>query len=241
MPRIEPVARRSLSDAVFAQLRDRIVAGELAAGEPLPGERDLCTALGVNRGALREALKRLDQARLVAVRHGGATEVRDFREHAGLDLLPELLVNERGTFDPEVVSAVIEMRSALAPDVARLAAGRAGPELAVALDAIVSQMEEVQGDAAALQRLALDFWAELVRACGNLAYRLAFNSLRDCYARAMGLLTEVMRDEFADVKRYTAIARAVAAGEAEHAEHEARLLVRRGEGRVKAALAETAS
>jgi len=241
MPRIEPVARRSLSDAVFAQLRDQIVSGELAAGEPLPAERALCESFGVNRGALREALKRLDQARLVAVRHGGATEVRDFREHAGLDLLPELLVAENGAFDPEIVSAVIEMRSALAPDVARLAAQRAGPELTVALDEIVSQMEAARGDAPALQRLALEFWAELVRACGNLAYRLAFNSLRESYARAMDLLTEVMRDEFADVKRYTAIARAVAGGDAEHAEGEARLLVRRGEGRVKAALAELAS
>jgi len=241
MPSIEPVARRSLSDAVFAQLRDRIVAGELAPGEPLPAERALCEAFGVNRGALREALKRLDQARLVAVRHGGATAVRDWRETAGLDLLPELLAGADAAHAPELVGGVMEMRSALAPDVARLAALRAGPDVALALDETVVRMRAAQGDLRALQALALDFWSRLVRHCGNLAYRLAMNSLRETYARVMDLLTLPMREEFEDVERYAAIARAVAAGDADEAESEARVLVRRGEMRLRAALEAAAS
>lgn len=236
MAAVEPIVRRSLSDAVFEQLRDRIVAGELGPGEALPAERALCEAFGVNRGALREALKRLDQARLVAVRHGGATQVRDWRDAAGLDLLPELLADAGGDPDPETVSAVMEMRSALAPDVARLAALRGGPELAGTLDALVDGMRAADGDVGACQRLALEFWSELVRHCGNLAYRLAMNSLRAAYVRFMDRLTEPMGEEFRDPERYAAIARAVAAGRADEAEGAARRLARLGEEGLRAVL-----
>jgi DNA-binding FadR family transcriptional regulator len=231
MTPIEPVARRSLSDAVFEQLRDRIVSGELRAGEPLPAERALCEAFGVNRGALREALKRLDQARLVTVRHGETTAVRAWRDAAGLDLLPELLAHAGGEFDPEVVRAVMEMRSALAPDVARRAAERRAAELGDALDRRVAALRAA-APGLERQRRAHEFWSELVRHCGNVAYRLAFNSLRETYERSMGLLTDVMRDEFEDVEGHAAIAAAVAAGDAERAEREARALVKRGEARV---------
>lgn len=50
-PPLQPVARQSLPDAIFVQLRDRILSGALAPGEALPAERVLCEELGVNRGA----------------------------------------------------------------------------------------------------------------------------------------------------------------------------------------------
>ncbi|HKJ25275.1 MAG TPA: GntR family transcriptional regulator [Myxococcota bacterium] len=238
-PTIEPVARRSLSDAVFRQLCDRIVADDFAPGAPLPAERALCEAFGVNRGALREALKRLDQARLVAVRHGGATAVRDWREDAGLDLLPELLADAAGAVEPEVVRSVMEMRSALAPEVARQAARRGGPALGPALARCLAELRGADSPRDR-QVAALAFWSELVRECGNLAYRLAFNSLRESYARFMDVLTDVMRDEFDDLAGYQAIAAAVAARDGEAARREARALVDRGEARVAAVLAELA-
>jgi DNA-binding FadR family transcriptional regulator len=246
MAELEPVQRRSLPDAVFEQLRDRIVSGRFAPGDRLPAERTLCESFGVNRGAVREALKRLVQARLVAVRHGGSSEVLDYRDAAGLDLIPELLARPEALDDPallvEVVAGVMEMRSALAPDVARLAALRGDAELALALDPLVAAMREAARpeagpDGPALQRLALAFWSALVRACGNLPYRLAFNSLRAAYERSMALLTDVLAEELRDVDRYARIAVAVASGDADEAESEARHLVRRGEARVKKALA----
>lgn len=234
---LAPIARRSLSDHVFQQLRSRILAGGYAPGDALPAERELCRALDVNRSALREALKRLDQAGLVRVRHGGSTLVLDYRERAGLDLLPHLLQRGDGSWDADVVASVMEMRSALAPDVARLAALRAEPDVAMRLDALVARMQDAADDLPTLQLLALEFWSELVRGCGNLGYRLAFNSLREAYARSLELLTEVMAEEFRDVPRYVALARAVTLGEADDAEAGARFLVGRGEARVKKALA----
>src|SRR4051812_26077838 len=99
---LQPVARQSVSDAAFRQLEAEILSGRLAPGDALPSERSLTEVLGVNRQAVREALKRLDQAGLVEISHGGATRVRDFRTDGGLDLLPALLVDGTGRIDGTV-------------------------------------------------------------------------------------------------------------------------------------------
>ena len=226
---LQPVRRRSLSDAVFDQLREQIVSGAMQAGDPLPAERALCETLGVNRGAVREALKRLAQARLVAVQHGGASRVLDYRASAGLELLPDLLLTDAGGFDAVVVRSVVEMRSALAPDIARLAALRGGTAVADALDALVERMDAAAGDLPSLQALAMRFWSALVDATGNVAYRLAYNSLRDTYAKCMDLLTGVLAGELDDPTGYGAIAAAVRRGDGAAAERRARELTRRGE------------
>jgi GntR family transcriptional regulator, transcriptional repressor for pyruvate dehydrogenase complex len=225
---LTPVKRRSLSDAVFEQLREQIVLGRFEPGSPLPAERELAETLNVNRGALREALKRLEQARLISVQHGGGTRVLDFRRTAGLDLLSELLVDGTGGFDFTVARSVIEMRSVLAPDIARLCAERGGIEAADALDKIVHDMREARDDLAKLQILAVDFWAALVDGSKNVAYRLAYNTLRETYDKLHDLLRETLSDELGHIAGYAAVARAVRAKDAKTAEKKARGIVRRG-------------
>src|SRR6266508_5323078 len=106
---LQPVARRSVPDEVFEQNVADVVDGELAPGETLPSERRLAEVLRVSRPAVREALQRMAQAGLVEVRQGDATTVRDFRRHAGLDLLPSLLVRG-GELDFSVVRSILETR-----------------------------------------------------------------------------------------------------------------------------------
>ena len=238
---LKPVRKQSLSDAVFMQLRDQIVSGELAPGEALPAERVLCEALGVNRGSVREALRRLQQSRLVSVRHGGTSQVLDYRASAGLDLLADLIVPADGRIDTRVVRGIIEMRSALAPDIARRAAERGTGAHWAALDAIVSRMRGHADDLAALQDLAVEFWSTLVDAADNLAYRLAYNSLRATYDQCRALFTQVLADEIGDLAGYAAIAAAARAGNAEQAARRARTLIERGERGVKQVLAQLAA
>jgi DNA-binding FadR family transcriptional regulator len=233
---LKPVQKQSVSDAVFQQLRDQIVSGAMAAGAPLPAERVLCEALGVNRGSVREALRRLEQSHLVSVRHGGTSHVLDYRASAGLDLLADLIVSPAGGFDADVVRSIIEMRSALAPDIARRAAERARAAQCDALDRTVAAMDAAGGDLATLQGLAADFWSHLVDAADNLAYRLAYNSMRATYDQCRELLTHVLAEELADIERYRAITAAVRAAQAGKAESLARALVRRGERGILTAL-----
>jgi GntR family transcriptional regulator, transcriptional repressor for pyruvate dehydrogenase complex len=235
-PLLHPVRRRSLSDAVFEQLRDQILRGERAPGSSLPAERVLCEALGVNRGAVREALRRLEQARLVAVRQGGSSRVLDYRASAGLELLAALLVSPEGRFDAGVVRSILEMRSALGPDVARLAASRGGAACADRLGASLAEMGRARRDLARLQDLVTRFWAHLVDGADNVAYRLAFNALSETYDRCRALLARPLEAELGERAAYAAIAEAVRIGDAQAAEVHARVLLRRGEAGVLDAL-----
>jgi DNA-binding FadR family transcriptional regulator len=235
-PHLRPIQRQSLSDAVFEQIRDQILRGERRPGSSLPAERALCDALGVNRSAVREALRRLEQAGLVVVRQGGASRVRDYRESASLDLLATLLVTPAGDFDPRVVRSILEMRSALGPDVARLAALRAGAACAADLDAAIDAMGAAAGDLARLQQCAMDFWSRLVDGSENVAYRLAFNALHATYDRVRVLLARAMEPEIGDPAPYVAVARAVRAGDGPAAEAAARALLELGARGVLAAL-----
>src|SRR5690606_8611431 len=75
----DKVDSQNIARTVFESLRTQILAGTLSPGERLPGERELAATYGTNRNTLREAVRRLEQARLVTVRHGQGVTVADFR------------------------------------------------------------------------------------------------------------------------------------------------------------------
>ncbi|MFI6033298.1 GntR family transcriptional regulator [Streptomyces sp. NPDC051315] len=50
--------REAVSDQLFTLLRDRILSGTLGAGTPLTAERELAAEFGVDRHAVREAVRR---------------------------------------------------------------------------------------------------------------------------------------------------------------------------------------
>jgi GntR family transcriptional regulator, transcriptional repressor for pyruvate dehydrogenase complex len=208
-PEFTTVRRQSLSESVYRQLRQKIVNQELAAGTELPSERALTVMLGVNRGAVREAIKRLQQAGLVAVRQGGNHVVQNYLEQGGLELLPALLVDADGHINAAVARSIMALRATLAPEVAAAAADKGGARLADRLDAVLADMRGTARDLPRLQECALAFWSLLVNASGNIAYRLAFNSMSKTYRSAWKLLTRVLEAEFRDLENMQALADAV--------------------------------
>lgn len=226
---LEPVARASLSDAVFNQLVGQILARRVEPGQPLPSERELCKALGVNRGALREALKRLAQAGLIEQRHGGATMVLDYRRSAGLDLLSRLLISPTGEPDLLVARSIMEMRAALAPDIARLCALRADAELRRMLHEIVQDMRAAGPDSLdRLQVLSLELWELLVTGADNIAYRLAFNTLRQTYEQIRGALVMALAGELRAIDECARLVAAIDARDGELAWQRAAAIVQHG-------------
>lgn len=229
--RLQKIDRRTISDQVFEQLSREIVDGRMEPGVLLPSERELVQVLGVNRGAVREALKRLAQSGLVQIQQGGGTRVLDYRKTAGLDLLGSLMIRADGEVDVRVARAVMEMRSALAPDVARLAAKRRDATTVQRLTQLVAAMSETE-DLGELQGHSLEFWDVLVRAADNVAYRLSFNTLRDTYELIRGALVIVMADEVSDVAGHRGVLEAVRDQDDDAARSAAAALVQRGTARV---------
>ncbi len=64
---------RSLSLLVMDRLKEDIEAGRLQPGERLPSETELSKRLGVSRATLREALRLLEEEKIVVRRHGVGT------------------------------------------------------------------------------------------------------------------------------------------------------------------------
>ena len=234
----KPVEKKSLADAVFEQLREQIVSGRMEPGDALPAERALSEMLGVNRGAVREALKRLEQARLITIQQGGSTRVLDFRATAGTDLLSALLVRNDGTVDTRVARSVLEMRTALAADAARHAARRATAEQLARLDAIAVQMAEQRADIIALQELSMSFWKTLVEASDNVAYQLSLNSLDESYSKFKHIMLHVMAEELSNHAGYVAILSAVRERDEEEAAYAARSVVGTGQRTLEGLLVE---
>ncbi|MPZ69588.1 MAG: GntR family transcriptional regulator [Actinobacteria bacterium] len=234
---LRPVRKTSASGAVFEQLIAELVAGGLEPGESLPAERALTESLSVNRGAVREALQRLAQAGLVEINHGEPTRALDYRQSAGLDLLGRLLFDRDGRLDIEVARSITEMRAAIGPDIARLAALRCRADMIPVFESIVDAMANAGGDLERLARIDLDFWDVLTDAADNIAYRLAFNSLRQTYEPMAGELTGVMAAELTDLDARRAIVAALHASDASAAESAARSLLARGSLAITEALA----
>jgi len=187
---LQPVSRRSVPDEVFDQVLGEVVSGALGPGDALPSERRLADVLGVSRPAVREALQRMAQTRLVEVRHGGATTVRDFHRYAGLDLLPSLLVHG-GSIDVPVVRSVVEARLLIGPGVAALAAERRNEEHVAQLTATVTAYAATH-DPVERQRHTLAYWDLVVDAADSITFRLLFNSLSAAYEPALPVLASVI-------------------------------------------------
>lgn len=213
---IAPVSRAAVSDAVFAHLVEEILSGRVAVDEALPSERELALAFAVNRHAVREALKRLQQARLVRISHGGKTRVQDWRETAGLDVLSTLAAT--GAVPAlQIARDIMVMRRSVAADAARLCALNAtdGELAAIAAAAVAYPPERTDESIAA----DLAFWTAVIDGSGNLAYRLALNTLVAAFADiGFGVIAELGTSaELADRTAHIVLAQHLAARDADAA------------------------
>lgn len=216
-------SNRLASSAVHQRLREQILGGRLAPGDAIPSERTLSEELGVNRHAVREALKRLQQAGLVKISQGGATRVRDWREEAGLEVLLDIV--EQGSEPPaELMRSVLEMRASIGIDAARRCAERAPADDRAEVAELAGEVAAaVESDRTADSIAAfVALWGRIVDGSGNLAYRLGLNSLNgalDAYPQ----LGELLAPRDADALR--ALGDAIAGGDEAGAADAARRLL----------------
>lgn len=209
---LAPIPRTAISDTIFVRLVEEILTGRLPAGEPLPSERELSLTLQVNRHAVREALKRLQQAGLIRISHGGKTRVLDWRTSAGLDALTGLAL--AGVIPArQIIGDVAVMRRSIAADAARLCARSASAQQRSAITAAakaypVSEELELVIDA------DLTFWIAVIDGSGNIAYRLALNTLVAAYDEiGREAIYALGAAEFADRSAHIDLAAAIAAAD----------------------------
>lgn len=199
----------TLSDSVYTTLLHEILSGRWPANQPAPSERDLASRLHVTRHVVREALKRLQQANLVRISQGGSTQVLDWRTHAGLDMGFALIAAGVVPFT-QIFHDTAVLRRTVGVDAARLCALNASEEqLADVTDAAAAYPQT--GTLQAFADAELVLWTAIVAGSGNIAYRLALNTLMRSIEEVgaemvQGLNAEVLSDRGGQVEFAAAIA-----------------------------------
>src|SRR3954452_16299557 len=211
----------TLSDQIYGLLRGEILGGRYAPGDALPSERRLSEELEASRHGVREALKRLQQAGLAAISQGGATRVRDWRRHGGLELLLEGVVREA----LNAPRAAMEMRACIGADAARRCAVRASAALRAEIRSRAEQLAAVDELGARNAHYEV-LWDLIVEGADNIAYRLALTTLVE-RQRIASVKADAVAAELTDTAAIRALARAIAGGEAPAASETARDLLER--------------
>jgi len=216
----QPIQTRRSSEKVAEAIRETIVSGRFSPGDRLPPERTLAERFGVTRNTVREALRRLEQYRLVSIRQGSGVTVQDYLSHAGIEFLSALMSSDSAPA-PAVVSDMLEARAVLGEAILVHAIEHAKPSrldaFEKAVDALCAEAEAPSGNPRALLDLDFDVHRALVRAGGNHAFILFLNTMRSIYEPVAHLFAPVVESPRALVDRYRRTQALIESGDREEA------------------------
>lgn len=160
--------------AITATLRAQILSGKYAPGERLPSERELSERLGVNRASAREALKKLEQVGMIAIRRGGGARVLPL-ERAGLGVLKDVLGAEAP--QRELVAQWLDVHELVIAGGARLAIERGTPEEFAEAKRLLRRLCEPSLSGEAYIRVGDEITDLIARASRNVVLRMVRDGL----------------------------------------------------------------
>jgi len=219
----QPIQHAKTAEAVSHQIEALILEGVLRVGDRLPGERELATETGVSRPIVREAIKALEEAGILASRHGEGTFVGDVIGTVFAPQVGRLLASHtKATID------YLEYRREIEAVAARFAAERATPADRQLLAALMERMAQAfaEDDPEAEATIDVEFHSLI----GEIAHNLVLlHTLRACYRllsagvfqnRARLYISPGSRERL--YEQHRAIAAAVVSGDGDAAAMEAR-------------------
>ena len=219
--------RRPVPELVVERVLTGILEGRLRAGDCLPPERELARQLHVNRSSLREALKKLEELRLIEIQHGSGTRIRDAR-HASLELVWELSVSG-GRPSLPWIGDLLELREVLVPALVRSVIESAAPDRLDSAAALLRGTASTQLSDREFVQSLLALPATLCELGGNRVALLLANSMQRFLSRPgpslMAWLGPRERRGFRPILQRLAVT--IEARDADSAERCARDLMRR--------------
>jgi GntR family transcriptional repressor for pyruvate dehydrogenase complex len=157
-----PLERRSRVSDTTRVIKQMIISGQLQPGDRLPPERILCEALQVSRPTLRDAMGSLVAMNILNAQPGSGTFVSSLSTDELLEPMQFVL-----TLSPANVDQLFEVRCALEPEAASLAAMRADPDDINAIRRCIHRTQEWQGDLDHLVKLDEEMHDLVVQATHN--------------------------------------------------------------------------
>lgn len=203
---IEPIVREGASERLVHRLLGMVKAGNLKPGDRLPGERELAELFNVSRPTIREAIKALSVLGVLKSRHGGGIFVSPLE---AADLLGPVAFF-LSLHDVEV-ERLYEARALIEGEIAALAARRAGPRDADALDELIVRQEAALADPVAYREVDTRFHRLLAELSGNPFLSRAAESMNVLgleFRKTASETAEVISGSVRDHKRVVAALRA---------------------------------
>jgi GntR family transcriptional regulator, transcriptional repressor for pyruvate dehydrogenase complex len=184
MPELAPVEKMKAPEQIAEMLLKYILQGGVRAGDKLPPERTLAEQLNVTRATLREALKKLEQLKLIVIHQGKGIIVEDFHK-ASIDLIFSLLVID-GEIDLKILENILEARELFGTDVAKMAARRADKNDIEQMKILMEKLLKTT-DPGKLQQLDFEFFRQLALASKNMVYTLLMNTIKTIHDKHLNL------------------------------------------------------
>jgi len=193
----DPVRTRRTFEEAVEQIADRVRLGELRVGDRLPSERDLAKLMQISRPTVREAIRVLAEAGVVAVKPGAGGGIFVASEIAPASLLA------RGSEERvDEIVVVLEARRAIEPQVAVLAGARGTEDDFGAMARTIERQRALLDDGGVLAHedrflgLERQFHLAMARATGNPRLARIMSSLiRDLeIARDMAMHVPLVAD-----------------------------------------------
>jgi GntR family transcriptional repressor for pyruvate dehydrogenase complex len=173
-PMYEPVKSDRLFEKVTSQIEQRILDGDLQAGDKLPSERDLSKQFQVSRLVIRESLRVLANKGLVEVISGKGAFITDkTRIAAGRSL--ELLIQHEGQGR---ILDLMQLREILEPAIAAQATLLITDEQLNRLQECITTMDETE-DPKVWIDADLCFHLTLAEATQNVIFYQMINTVVD--------------------------------------------------------------
>ena len=194
---------RSRHEEIADDLTRDILTGQYRTGERLPSERDLSARFDASRGAVREAMKILEQLGIAQIQPGGA-RVAPLQE-ASLDVIGHLLALG-DVPDRRLVSQILDVISNLIQTAAANAVSTADDEELEALRALVKPLYTEDLDQDAHMQARIELMSNVMRASGNLVVQLIARSLLMQFLPAM---MDLQRYADLDLNAHRDLARAL--------------------------------
>lgn len=194
----KPLPRVRTHEQVVAEIENRLHTGALKAGDRLPPERQLAEALGVSRGAVREALRILEAIGVVEAGTGsgpnsGSRIVKD--STAGMGMVLRIHLQLASFTHDDLVETRLMLERLACRKAARIAT-RA--ELAH-LRSLVSQMRD-SSTTAGFNDLDAAFHVGIAQISGNGLASALMAALRDALRQYMMSAFERLDDPIATMK-----------------------------------------
>jgi GntR family transcriptional repressor for pyruvate dehydrogenase complex len=159
---LQAVTKTKFHEQIVDQVQALIEKGRLKHGDQLPPERELASIFKVSRHSVREAIRVLEQKKVLKSRPGSGTFIILENESSVVESLANAILREKNT-----LAEIFQFRELLEPQIAGLAARNASKKDIMVLENLLEQQQKELGNTLVAKKLDEKFHLALAQATGN--------------------------------------------------------------------------